>query len=1045
MLVPLFLPATGSSPDPSIFITPQIDGRGSVMMALNGAQLERAVFPYVNFTERSTSPALWPSIADVLYYEPSDLRVRKAIVGEIYASTAGNLDIKLRDTGLEAAPPPDKLQGIETVYQSFMNDPQRSARGWNGLAAMLLVRSLSATPQERVELERLAIGGFQSAIEEEPATWQFTYNWALANLLAGNYAQAYEGFKGVVTKAQAERNLLPPFWMGLAALRGGDPGEAVVRFTEVRNIQIPAGGNQAFENLYNEVRRLGRQGLGDAQWANRDVQAAYNTYFETLRAGEGNPTLYSKWLLLGLQQRGYEGLLEDLNTLAFSPAYANDARVHHDRARLLTFLGRHDEAMGAYRHALKLGGNDPGLHVSYGQALLSTGDHNGALVQAQEAVRGLGKDPASVDLTGVARTATMTNTTTADLMVAQQLLDANLLRARAWGARGDLGAVQTLLQGIVQGAGMLPASEAGLLHLYAGFAAEAAGVPDQARQAYAEAWQTLKGLPAGSPGRAAALAGLARTTAAATGNPQAGLELLATNGYDPAEPRPSAVTDADAPDVLYQGALLLQAAGRHDDAANAMRVAAIAQNLQDARLVTGVGRPLWSANGTNVPAGGQLAAADALREGPDRGLAVMRYKAAYGLDPALAAAWNNLGVLYARTSDPARAQFYLSAAGRISPHYALGHHNLATFAYAQGPGGFFTGEAAQAAAIKAYGPQSLLWGFDLHYDERPAVPAPAGEQARTLFARLPAIAILLLLLLHTIVGYDRYTTGRTGLLPTTGVLGRLGTALSARLKAAQLRLAEARRGPRALTAVIVVPSLVGMLALAWDMSRGSLGVLPVFLPVALLACAVAFGANELAQYLTARRTRGATLHQQWPLGVLMGLLGSPLGFVYGWQIVTKVQPAVGSGEGDGSAPDRPEVGRRTKVRTMEDLDLAYEAQVEALADRQASAGAELGAIAVPGEAVLGVGRLRLSPAARILLAGLAANLALGLLFGLVYWFTGWPSMRAALFASMLVLAFTGVSEPPADGWALYRRNPALWLAMFLFTATVVTLLAVKAM
>jgi len=64
-----------------------------------------------------------------------------------------------------------------------------------------------------------------------------------------------------------------------------------------------------------------------------------------------------------------------------------------------------------------------------------------------------------------------------------------------------------------------------------------------------------------------------------------------------------------------------------------------------------------------------------------------------------------------------------------------------------------------------------------------------------------------------------------------------------------------------------------------------------------------------------------------------------------------------------------------------------------------------------------------------------ANIALGAVFALIYWLTGWPSMRLGLFASMLVLAFTAVSEPPADGWTLYRRNAPLWLGVFVLAAT----------
>jgi hypothetical protein len=85
---------------------------------------------------------------------------------------------------------------------------------------------------------------------------------------------------------------------------------------------------------------------------------------------------------------------------------------------------------------------------------------------------------------------------------------------------------------------------------------------------------------------------------------------------------------------------------------------------------------------------------------------------------------------------------------------------------------------------------------------------------------------------------------------------------------------------------------------------------------------------------------------------------------------------------------------------------------------------------------------RLSPAGRIMLAGMVANIVLGAIFALVYWYTGWPSMRLGLFATALVLAFTSVSEPPADGWTLYRRNAPLWLAVFLLAAATATLLAV---
>ncbi|MDQ3929478.1 MAG: hypothetical protein M3328_10065, partial [Chloroflexota bacterium] len=263
---------------------------------------------------------------------------------------------------------------------------------------------------------------------------------------------------------------------------------------------------------------------------------------------------------------------------------------------------------------------------------------------------------------------------------------------------------------------------------------------------------------------------------------------------------------------------------------------------------------------------------------------------------------------------------------------------------------------------------------------------------------------------------------------TRGLLGTAASYVDAQVKTLVPGLLQPRSGVRGVLMAIAIPSIIGMVGLAWGASRGSLGALLVFLPVALIISIIAFGANELAQYLAAKRAHGVTLHHNWPLGVLLGILSIPLGFVYGLQAVTGVRPATTERESEAPGLSRRVVGRRT--RTAEELDLAYEAQVEA------------GMVEASNLTVAGAGRLGLSPAARIFFAGLAANLALGALFGLVYWLTGWPSVRLALFASMLVLAFTSVSEPPADGWAIYRRNAPLWLGIFVVAATVVTLLAV---
>jgi hypothetical protein len=429
---------------------------------------------------------------------------------------------------------------------------------------------------------------------------------------------------------------------------------------------------------------------------------------------------------------------------------------------------------------------------------------------------------------------------------------------------------------------------------------------------------------------------------------------------------------------------------------------------------------LWAANATSAPAGGMLAVGDDLRRLGDGGLARLRYRQAYGLEPALAPAYNNLGILYAQGGNSDLARLYLQASNTVSPGYVWGAQNLASYAYKQGLGNFLTGEQAQAKVIKAVGPGAAAWGFPVRADERGLVPAPYTTSSDFL-AKVPVLALLALLLAHTIVGRDQ--AANRGLIPTRGVLGRLGQVLDARFKDAVPALTAARPGPGGALAAIAVPALIGTLALAWHAGHGWLDVALVFLPVAFVSAVVALAANELAQWVVARRNHGVTLHHTSLLGTLLGLVSVPFGFMYGWGATTRVQPE-SSVAGDGKA------GRGAAARrSVADNDLSYEAQIEAAADEGTTAGAR-------GDG----GRLGLNRAATIMLAGLLANLALGLLFGLAYLLTGWPSLRLALLATMLVLAFTSVSEPPADGWTLYRRNPALWLALFVFGAVVSVLL-----
>jgi Tfp pilus assembly protein PilF len=1045
LLVTLLTPLSYTAPRAAGFFTPQIDGRGSVGPGFTSRDVESSVFPYITAVERQQGnlSSTWPDASAVLNSDPNSREARRAIVGQMFASTGG-INTRVKDSGLATRPDQEVFDAIVLAYQDMSDDPDRGNFGTNGLSMISALVSLtSPTLEQRRAREREAVVGFQTAASNDATIWQFTYNWALSNFMIGNYTAAYEGMKSVRARGETDAFKLVDFWMGLSALRSGHPDEAVTLFQSVIDYQVPADADEGARTSQVEARDLAQEALGDAQWARRDPATAYQTYKDTLFFGRATAGLYRKWLRLGLQQHGYERMVDDLAAVIRSGPQDMRPRAHHDRARLLDLLGRGSEAQVEYARALELGSEDAPLHISYGQSLVSKGDYNGALVQAETALRGLNRDLQGSDLALAARAVLTTTSSTAETETGQAALDAQLLRARAWGAQGNRQNVDTLVNNITGPAGGEGADTAALLYLYGGYAYEAAASASsgdaagelyaKAAEQYARAWAGMKGRPQGSPGKAAALAGQARATAMSAGKgPEDGLAVLREGGYDPAAIPAAVSRDVDAPDILYQGGLLLEQAGRQQEAVNAYRVSGVVRNLVDAEDFVGVGRVLWANNGTTPPANAALETGDAARvqaaNGGDSGLAVMRYKQAYSLDPALAPAWNNLGVWYAEQGKADASASYLELSGRASPYYALGNHNLAGLAYKKGIGNFFVAEGAQGNAIKAAGAPSLNWGYNLRYDARGSVPAPPGPPLDFL-VRLGAIVLVALLLLHTFVGHDRQTRGGE-LLPVRGVLGRAAAAVDGAVKRTVPAAVTPGSGARSLVIAVLVPAVIGTLGLAWGAGRGSLEVALVFVPVALLWAALAFAANEIAQRWMAARSKGETLHHLWPLGNLLSILTIPFGFMYGWQNVTRIQPVTEAGA----------QGAR-RGRTSDESELAYEAVVEAAAD---VGGASERSLPAAGAPVRGSGRLGLTPASRIMFAGMVANLALGVVFGLAYWLTGWPSMRLGLFATMLVLAFTSVSEPPADGWTLYRRNAPLWLAVFVLSSTVAVLLALSA-
>lgn len=1040
MLVMSLAPATGAAApvNPAVFLTPNIDGSGSIpqdiVLGTGSMNGYTAIFPYESLAERASRNAqsVWPPAGDVLSSDPTSLQTRRAIVGSLYASTTGDVNTQTRDTGLPLNPTHDELQALQDNYTQMLGINDQADKGSNGLGVTELLYSLEIPSSGWAAIDQDSLTGFVQAYIQTPETWQFTYNWALNNLMMGNYGAATEGMKDVSNDALKDNNTWPLFWEGVAAMRSGDPASAITIFNTAINTQPQAGAGAANTANIQTVQNDAREGLADAEWANRNPAQAYDAYRSMLKLG-APVAVYNKWLQLGLAQHSYELLAADIKDLYETAGSSLEstltARMHHDRARLLSFLGRQDEALAEYRQAAGMVQNEGSLFASYAEALENAGDHSGALSQAQQAITYAGKDPSVADLTSVAGTAVMTNTDPTARQNAQTILDATLVRARAWANSGHQDLVDQLAGQIVSPIAGRPQAEGGLLNLYAGFTYEAAGRMDKAATAYQNAWNLLKGLPSGQQGRAAALAGWARSSAA-TGGAAAGLAVLKNAGYDPAAPKNTIASDADAPDILTEGSVLLAANNQKKEAANTLRIAAVVQNVGNARNYGGVGRPIWTANGTFVPAQGIQTVGDALRNlGDNSGLTALRYREAYSLQPALASAFNNLGVLYQQNGNSNLARFYLQSSATVSPGYIWGQQNLAAFSYEQGPTSLLTGEQAQAQVVKAAGPSAASWGYELRPDERGGLPGPVAPTSDFL-SRLPAILLVLLLLAHTLIGRNRAqedsTTRRDVALPARGVLGRLEQAVNSAAKSMLPGLAKPRGGASGVLMAIWLPVLIGMLALAWHAGHGWLAVALTYLPVALVATLIAFGANELVQQIAARRSGGETLHHTSPFGVLLGIVGIPFGLMYGWGATTRVQI-----NGNSSAEHRANRGNTA-------VALAEEAEIEAEADSGtpvAPGAANVGTsrlVSVPATGPLA--RLGLGTAATIMFAGMLANAALALIFGIGYLLSGWPSLRLAMLASLLVLTFTAVSEPPADGWTLYRRNPALWLGVFLLGA-----------
>ena len=82
ILLALFAPLSSSAPNPALYLTPQVDGSGSVVPDATSQDLESALFPYLTFIERNTGnlQSSWPDPSQALENSGTSLQTRLAII-----------------------------------------------------------------------------------------------------------------------------------------------------------------------------------------------------------------------------------------------------------------------------------------------------------------------------------------------------------------------------------------------------------------------------------------------------------------------------------------------------------------------------------------------------------------------------------------------------------------------------------------------------------------------------------------------------------------------------------------------------------------------------------------------------------------------------------------------------------------------------------------------------------------------------------------------------------------------------------------------------
>ncbi len=959
-------PLGDRAPNPAALDAPAFDGRPP-------ATLADTLFNYPADTQRQ--PPEPPGFATGLHETGLTSRLLRSLAADMLLETQGPTPIQkqpgpphpVRDTIMPGGPA--RWDALEAPYTKASNE-----WGANGLGIIETLRAASSLGAERNNHQIKALTWFNVATESAPSSAPYRYNWSLLHLSLGHYGQAAAGLN--LLRAQAGQHPEVSYYLGLALLRQGDPQGALDSWS------VLTGGSGT-----SNWRAGALEGAAAAQAALGHGAAALAGYAAQLRDPNSfDWDVYDGYLRLQLVQGGPARTLAAIREVA--GRFPNEqARFAYDEGRLLLLLGQTGPAVDALRTAVRLSPPDDALaHVGLAQALQAAGDPAGARAAAEAAIRATGVDPGHADLS--LPYDKLTSEDAYQRAVGQAILTANVVRAQALSTQGHADQVRELAAE-AEGAAAQPADKTAWLRYYAGLLLAAGGLP-------ADALTRLKptgtpGTVAPGPGRGAELLAWAQLLTPTQAHEQARAFVDAAGGKDGVPALPGDAAEAAAAATL---ARKLDGGGFGAEAAPFYRVAAAWEAVAGAPPGTSPLAP----DGTVRPLAYRLAEADFLRR-TGNALAAPRYAQVLAVAPNATDAQTNRGVLFTQAGDSAQARQAFDAAAAIDPTNPYAAHNAAGQAFTGNPLDLPVALAGLTAARQGAGPTALTWG------NRPVAAPVLGGVASSesgFGVRIPALATLLLLLLHTIIPTRQ---GDTNGGEAHGLLSGLGARLAAYREVRYWWLGA---------------GIVAGLGWAWALSANHLGALLLWLPLTLLAAALAVGAQEGGHRLALRREReaGQVRTHHWPLGLLLALIGAPFGVFYGWFARTTAGAPV-------TAESTPTLSNAA----------ARAAPTGTVASRKGSlpAGAD-----PADDRLFWRGWGAMGPAARVALAGLLANALLAVAFGIAYGFTGNPLWRIGLLGNLAVLAFTGTSEPAADGWALWRRSPLLWLLLSFAAAAALT-------